>query len=181
MRHGTMLQRIPAVSKWVQVCGNKTLSLLMYMQEFRCHEFHNIDLVWSAYVSAPPPLPAIWSLSGLWERPWIPILSSPCCSHSGVCPHESYIPQEGESCPEEKNGISGRLRLFHTLSQNSVLRDEDNFIFLRSGFEGKAAFQAIYRNISWDLKLWLHVKKSDHTMNYELILMSHQSGQCIYS
>lgn len=48
MRHGSMLQRMPAGSKWVQVCGNNALSLLMSMQEFWCHEFHNMDLVSSA-------------------------------------------------------------------------------------------------------------------------------------
>lgn len=67
-----VLQRIPAGWKWVQVCGSKALCLLMYMQEFWCCEFHNIDLVSCACVSAPPPLPTIWSLSGLWGKPWIP-------------------------------------------------------------------------------------------------------------
>lgn len=102
MRHGSMPQRIPAGSKWVQVCGNKALSLLMYMQEFQCCEFHNINLVWSAYVSAPPPRATIWSPSGLWERQWLPILSSPVVPtvtvHMKATFHRREILLWGELC-----------------------------------------------------------------------------------
>ena len=52
----------PAGSTQVQVCGNKALSLLMYVQESRCREFYNINMVSSGPSSAPP---TIWTPSAV--------------------------------------------------------------------------------------------------------------------
>lgn len=46
-------------------CVATRLSLLMYTQEFRCCEFHNINLV----SSAPPLFATIWNPSVLQGRP----------------------------------------------------------------------------------------------------------------
>lgn len=62
MRHGPMLQRIPAVSKWVQVCGNKALPFWC-----TCRNFDAMNFITSTWFEVPMSVPLPHSLPyGVW-------------------------------------------------------------------------------------------------------------------
>ena len=86
-----MRPRSPAGSTQVQVCGNKALSLLMYMKESRCREFHNINMVSSAHSWAAPP-PHHMESECRESQSFHLLLA---CPHGRGCSRESYILQKG--------------------------------------------------------------------------------------
>lgn len=79
----------PAGSTQVQVCGNKALSLLMYVQESRCREFYNINMV----SSGPSSAPRHHMDSECRESQSFHLLLA--CPHGRGCSHASYILQKG--------------------------------------------------------------------------------------
>lgn len=156
MRHGSVLQRMPVGSKWVQVCGNKALSLLMSVQEFRCREFHNISLVSSAY-PAPP-----YGIRGpVTILHFVFSLSVPTVHIKAIFCRRGILPWG------EKQHLSPTLAFSHTFPKLWGTKGNFFFFFFKDqDLKEKLLSQLSNRSISWDLKLWVHVKKSDPTMNY---------------